>query len=155
MPRTQNEIVARLHKIQAAGCDMFGFATEVLAAYLDKEHIAEFVKPETDLSEWVPEPLDQAGEAGAEYLDFAFGKAEDHRGISAGRSIIKLAEFAWLQGRDDVVAAMDDTPYPNYGVPQLMVYARMFELPVPNSPTLARMGQGKRCVPHCDSGCGN
>lgn len=156
MARSQDEIAARIREVRAADDDLFGFRTEVLAEYLDREHFREFAKPDADLSDWAaPESLAAAAEQGASYLAFAFGKALDHRGLSAARSVEKLAECAWLQGRDDVVAAMENAGYAQYGVPKLLVYAAAFDLPVPEDEALARMGRGEECDPDgCEAGCG-
>lgn len=151
--RTQDEIAARLRSIRASGGDVFGFRAEVLASYLDRDHVAEFVEP--DLSRWCVTPLTEASAEAADYLVFAFGKARDHRGVSASRSVEKLTEWAWLAGRDDVVEAMREADYPKYGVPMLLAYAAGFDLPVPDDEALARMGRGQVCDPDgCDAGCG-
>jgi hypothetical protein len=139
--RTQTEIVDRLRVARMD--DFFGFKTEVLASFLDAEHVAEFCKPDAELSDWTA--LTDAATEGAEYLAFAFGKAEDHRGISAERSVQKMTEYAWLQGRDDVVKAMDDAGFAQYGVPKLITYAKAFELPVPEGDWIENMAQGRPC----------
>jgi hypothetical protein len=149
--RSQTEIVERLRVARMD--DFFGFKTEVLASFLDAEHAMEFCKPNADLSDWIV--LTDVATAGAEYLAFAFDKAEDHRGISAERSVEKMTEYAWLQGRDDVVKAMDDAGYARYGVPKLVAYARAFDLPIPEGQWIENMAQGRRCEPGCDIGCGS
>ena len=153
--RTQDEIVARIRAVEAE--DWMGFHTEVLLDSLDYEHAKGWLKPETTAGEWDrTEPTDLAVEA-REYLDFAVGKILDHRGISAGRSVDKLTELAWLLGRDDVLAAMDTADYPQYGAPKVKVFAHGMgwaDLWPAADVGLERMAAGEPCRPGCQNGCG-
>lgn len=119
--RSQDDIFARA---QAAD-DMFGWAHEVLLPYLDFEHAKPILNDGVTADEWARYANDpaQIGEAAREYHLFALGKIEDERGISAERSVIKLREFAWLMGLDDVVAAMDAAGYAPYGAPKVAAFA--------------------------------
>jgi hypothetical protein len=71
------------------------------------------------------DPADIENAARAYYL-FALGKIDNERGISAERSVIKLREYAWLAGRDDVVAAMDAADYTPYGAPKVALFGQAF-----------------------------
>lgn len=150
--RSQDDIVARIRQIQTSGEDFFGFRIDALCGLLDAEHVRPFLKEEADLTLWPePQPVE---EQGREYLEFAFGKALDHRGLSADRSVQKLAEYAWALGRDDVAEQMGrDENYPQYGAPALVIFAKAFGWPVPDDPDLARMAQGEPCEPGCQDGC--
>lgn len=119
--RTSAEIYARA---QAAD-DPFGWAQEVLLNYCDYETVQPLLVDGITADDWTREAPDRAkvGEAAHSYYEFALGKIEDERGISAERSVIKLREYAWLMGRDDVVAAMDAAPYPQYGAPKVAAFA--------------------------------
>ncbi len=121
------------------------FRIEVLGAYLaDKLEDPTKVLPLTE--EAVKAEL-------LDYLDFAFGKAINHRGISASRSIQKLSTWAWILDLDDLVAfAEDDKNYPQYGVPILKKFAEHFEIEMPEA--ILDWPDGKPCVPNCDEGCG-
>jgi len=92
-------------------------------------------------------------EGPSEYLEFAIGKIQGHRGISAGRSVDKLREMAWLLGRDDVMAAMDKADYQNYGAPKIKAFAEGMGLPWPDDEDLARMALGYPCTDDCEGGC--
>jgi hypothetical protein len=150
--RTQEEIVTRF---EAAIDDMFGFQREVLLGAMDYEHAKPFLKEDVTEAEWQESRSDTA-EAARGYLDFAIGKIVDHRGISAGRSVEKLTEYAWLLGRDDVVAAMEAADYTNYGAPKVKAFAEGMGLPWPtDDPRLVRMAEGLPCrTDGCDEGCG-
>ena len=123
--RTQDEIVAR---IQSRPRGLLAFDVELLCGYLDLEHGRLFLKDpdgtsEDDWNATRDDPAQVLTDA-ATYLDFAFGKALDHRGISACRSVQKLTEWAWLMGHDDLAERMArDENYPQYGVPALQMFA--------------------------------
>ena len=66
----------------------------------------------TDVMEAVQDFLD--------YMVFAWMKANDERGISAGRSIIKLSAWMKILSRPDVADILnDDSLYAPYGKPAL------------------------------------
>lgn len=119
--RTQDEIAARFAAADAA----FGWDREVLAMQMEYEHIRSALNDDVTPEQWAEARATEADveTAAREYLLFAVGKAADARGISAQRSVIKLAEFAWLLGRDDVITAMDAAPYRPYGKPKLRAFA--------------------------------
>jgi hypothetical protein len=150
--RTQDEIVARIEAV--ADEDFMGFRTEVLVTALDYEHARAYLKPEVTYEEWeVDRPSDLDAQARG-YYGFALGKIRDHRGISASRSVAKLSEYAWLLGRDDVVAALEAAEYAQYGAPMVKAFAAGFGLDWPDEPELTRMAAGLPCEPGCDWGCG-
>lgn len=149
--RDQDLIVSRIEAVKAE--DFFGFAREVLIGALDFEHAKPFLKPEVTADQWDTPTVDSLTRQAVEYLEFAYGKALDHRGISAGRSVDKLREYAWLLGRDDVVGEMDSASYENYGAPKLKAFAEGMGLPVSDDPQFLRMASGDTCSPGCESGC--
>jgi hypothetical protein len=151
-PRSQDEIVERAR----AAADIFGSRKAVLVPALDYEHAREFLKAEITEKEWPPIPSrDKLLADAREYFAFALGKIRDHRGISASRSVDKLTEFAWLLGRDDVVAAMEAADYSQYGAPKVKVFADGFGLDWPESQDMTRMAAGEPCTPDCEEGCGS
>lgn len=150
MTRTQEEILARFNAVDS----FFGYEREILAEAMDVQTLAAVGIDATALADW--RQLTHADlEAAAEsYLEFAIGKIEEHRGLSADRSVTKLREYAWLLGRDDVVEAMDATGYAQYGAPKVRVFARKFGWPWPDSASLNRMAAGASCRIDCEDGCG-
>lgn len=152
--RTGEEMLARLNAV--AEDDVFGFRREVLLAWMPYEQAYAFLRSDTTAEEWAAvvategDP-DRAAEG---YLEFAVGKILDHRGISAGRSVDKLTEYAWLLGRDDVVAAMDAEPYEQYGAPKVKAFAVGMGWPWPAGDELQRMADGDPCRDGCEEGCG-
>lgn len=149
--RTVEEITARLRQ---GADDVFGWRFEVLVRYLTAEQVQEFT-PGVDLSAWVIAPLhaEPIAEEVRSYMAFAWGKVEDHRGLSAGRSVEKIGAWLWVLGLDDMLAAMTAAEYQNYGAPQLAVVCRLLNLPIPPGEWAQRMIASLPCQPGCDEGC--
>ncbi|MEC3995056.1 hypothetical protein VSR01_16545 [Actinacidiphila sp. DG2A-62] len=126
LTRTAEEITARASATNPA--DPFGWTLEVLLPYLEFDAVRPFLKAETTEQDWADARSDAAAleSAARAYYLFALDKIADQRGISADRSVIKLREYAWLAGRDDVVAAMDAAEYPEYGAPKVRVFGEAF-----------------------------
>jgi len=158
--RPQQEILDRVRALNLGppADDFLGFRREVLIGALGYEHAKAWLKDDVTVEAWQPLTTDEEVlGAAAGYLVFAWEKAVGHRGISANRSVSKLAEYAWLLGRDDLVEQMDAAPYPQYGVPKLVVVAEGLGLSLPlggDLDALARMARGLPCRPGCDEGCG-
>ena len=149
--RTQEEIVA---KMSTKSDSFFGFDKEVYVLGLDFEHAKPFLEEGTTAEQCPTRTEAEVTKEAAGYAEFAWGKAEDHRGLSAGRSVEKLTAFAWLLGRDDVVAAMEAAGYAQYGCPKLKAFCDGMGFPVPDSEELMRMMRGESCSDYCESGCG-
>ena len=86
------------------------------------------------------------------YMAFALGKAEDHRGLSAGRSVDKLRAWAWVLCDDDRFRE-GQQPYRNYGVPILKAMCEHYGFDFPQHGPLQAMAQGLPCRPDCNEGC--
>lgn len=152
--RTQEEILARYQDITRAETDWMGFRREALAALMDGATLKKTGDYTVGLEHTIEasDPVVLLGE----YFEFACGKASDHRGISAGRSIDKLTEYAWAAGFDDAVTAIDAAGYENYGAPKLYALSECVDTltwPVDDE-ALHRMSLGQPCNEDCQSGCG-
>lgn len=126
--RTQDEISARFDDAE----DWLGFAREVLIDHLDYGHAKEYLKDDVTAEQWEAARNADLDAEIRRYLEFAVQKIRNQRGISAERSTIKLREMAWLAGRDDIVKAMDDAEYPNYGEPKVRAFAEGMGLDWPD-----------------------
>lgn len=161
MARTQEEILAKFRSVSAEG-GLFDFRPEVLAESMDLPTLKQVLpdyEAENPGTTFPLVPVDTLDERARGYLAFAITKALDHRGLSAGRSVQKLEMYAWLMGKDDVVTAMDEAGYTNYGVPKLKAFAEGMGYPFTVSEyyeqaELDRMAEGKRCREDCEEGCG-
>lgn len=151
--KTQEEIVAKIEDAKVN--DPFGFTLEVLVCALDYEHAKPYLKPEITAADWTPETTDEASvvKAAETYMEFAWGKAQNHRGISASRSVTKMEAYAWLLGRDDIVEMMAVDSYRQYGCPQLAVMCTAMGWPIPTDAGTQNMIAGKPCEPGCYEGC--
>lgn len=158
--RTPVQIVD--HCLAITGEDTFGWQRQTVIIYglsfADAQRLG-FVKPGTEDDGSWPEPSVERTEAAARgYLVFAIGKAIDHRGISASRSVEKLAAFAWLLGSDATVKSIHAADYAQYGAPQLKAFAIGMgwsgAWEVHATPELERMAEGRPCHDGCDDGCG-
>lgn len=154
--RTQDEIVERINNDRS----MFNFAAEVLLPYLDFDHAKPFLKEEATRDMWEEDGrqaltkeaiLDEL----TKYMAFAWGKVENHRALSAGRSVEKLSAWVWLLGDDATLKAVEEAGYAQYGAPKLAVICHAYNLPIPGEETVQRMIEGKPCVDGCHEGCGD
>ncbi len=98
--RTDEEILARIEAVKNE--DWLGTQTSDLLVRLPFEKAAPYLKPEVTASEWKQEPRDRDALIAEmlDYMPFAWNKANDERGISAGRSMDHYAAWTWLVGDD-------------------------------------------------------
>lgn len=147
--RTQEEILERIN----TSTSMFGWDVEVLAMYLGFDAAESIRRPEITREAWENDQHSQERENVledfADYMQFAIGKAIDHRGISASRSIEKLQTWQWLLGDEP----HPDEPYRNYGAPILKAVCEQYGFPVPDDERFLRMADGERCRDDCMEGC--
>lgn len=151
--RNAEEIVAWLKSVKD---DFLGFSHEVALSYLTFEQAKPFLKPEATADKWpTPRPLTREAvlEDMKNYMDFAWGKVEDHRGISAGRSVQKMEAWVALLG-DDWLVVTKNADYPNYGAPILKALCEHYQFPMPESEALKNMAAGEPCYIGCEEGCG-
>jgi len=99
--RSQDEIVAEIERIKDE--DFFGFKIGDLIGYLDYGHAKQYLKPEATAEDWKQSPSDRESilKQMEEYMEFAWGKANDERGISAGRSLAHYTVWVWMIGDQD------------------------------------------------------
>ncbi len=135
---------------------MLGFWAEVPLEFVTFDDAKKNLDMKPDAKPWDATPYTPVAvtEAAKKYMEFAWGKVEDHRGISAGRSVEKIGMFMWLLMRDDVLNAMREADYRNYGAPKLKAACDLLKWPMPDDAGILRMARGLSCVPGCSQGCG-
>lgn len=144
--RSQEEIVAKINSEDS----FFGFGKQVYVSVLDFEHAKQYLKDGVTEEEWAEAQVTDVRREFETYLDFAIGKALDHRGLSAHRSVEKLNAWSWLMGHDEPI----EEPYPTYGVPILKALAERHDVPWPQgNEDLDRMARGEPCRENCNEGC--
>ena len=98
--RTDEEILARIEAVKAD--DWMGTQTSDLIVRLPFEKAQPYLKPEAKAEDWKIAPRDRdallAEMLG--YMPFAWGKANNERGLSAGRSMDHYSAWTWLAGDD-------------------------------------------------------
>ncbi len=153
--KTQEEIVARIEEVKP--CDWMGTQFDALIVYLDVQHLRPFLKKDMDpvsLAGWEPPDLTREGviKDTLEYLDFAFEKAINHRGISASRSVEHMQAYLWLLGDNDLLAyAENEKNYTCYGVPILKAISEKYDKPMPAA--ILNWPSFEPCKPDCEEGC--
>ena len=116
--RTQEEILQKIKDVEKE--DFFGTIRDDLLQFLKFENAKQFLLENTE-EEWreiYKEPSEEnIKKEMREYLGFAFGKAEDERGLSAGRSMQHYYGWIWLLDKEDYFGDVRD--YSKYGIPYL------------------------------------
>ena len=83
---------------------------------------------------------------------------QDHRGLSAGRSIDHFRAWLWMDGEDELVEQInsEDIPFAQYGAPILKAISEKYGAPTPDDDATLRMMLGSICEPDgCPyEGCG-
>ena len=122
--RTDAEIVDRIRKIEKI--DFFGFVRGDLIGFLPFESAKPFLKDEATSDGWEPSERDYDSVKAAmhDYMEFAWGKANGNRGLSAGRSLCHYQAWLWMLGEEEAAEALDN--YSHYGKPQLRAICEKF-----------------------------
>src|SRR3972149_3026035 len=149
--RPQEQIVKRIERKQK---EVMSFEPEVLMLYLDFEHAKPMLKPEATEKDWngchTPYTRENVLKEAETYMrEYGWAECQEHRGISAERTIMKMTAWAWLLEEDDLLQKMKDTEYQNYGAPKLKVVCEHFGWPIPNDEPTQRMMGGQMCRVDC------
>ncbi len=159
---TQAQIVAKIE----SSTSFFGFDVEVYAMFLDYDHakylLKEDARAKVKKAEWnknvVSLTEDNVKAEMKDYMSFAIGKALDHRGISASRSVEKMQAYCAIL---EIGNQIHWEWYAQYGAPILKEICDMMGWQAMYTTDLtygveqfARMADGKRCSDDCMEGCG-
>lgn len=148
--RTPEEIAAHIKSSHA----FFDFTDEVLSPYLPYSAWGEAgleAAKGVDVTQIVPKEIDPEAikKEMLEYLAFAWGKCEDHRGLSAQRSISKLRAWVWLlEDAESIEFLGKDSNYAPYGAPMLAFLSQKYGAPQPTGEYIEMMIAGDNC-PDC------
>ncbi len=129
---SQDEIVARIKERRRAE-DVFGFEISEYLDWLDFDHAKQFLKDGVTAAEWIDRPFaptrERVIQAIRDYMPFAWEKANNQRGISAGRSIMQIQAWLWLLDGREREMAPKLSNYSDYGKPQLRAICEHFAIP--------------------------
>lgn len=120
--RTTEQILLRIKDIEED--DFFGVGRMRLIEQLPFEHAKTWLSTEISEKEWEPETK-SIKELVHSYLEFAWGKANDCRGLSANRSIDHFRALLWLDAIEDLSTTMDAL-YRYYGKPNLVYISELY-----------------------------
>ena len=116
--KTQQQIVNRINAIRSD--DYFGWHTNDLVLHLKYEHAKQFLDDDVTAVQWADLMEKRSPkELIADYMEFAWDKANNCRGISAGRSLEHMKAWVWLDGQDDLLNIIE-ADYDHYGKPHLV-----------------------------------
>lgn len=127
--KTDQEILARIEEVEKA--DWMGTQRGDLVVRLPYALAKQYLREDGDMDEakWdagraeLLAPMDLI----KDYLPFAWDKANNCRGLSAGRSLEHILTWLWLEGYDKLVAEHFQH-YEAYGKLQLVVASELVNL---------------------------
>lgn len=99
-PRTDDEIISRINVVTDR--DFLGFEVSDLVVRLEYEKAKQFITTDVIQKDWEVvsrEPADAISMM-HDYMPFAWDKANNCRGLSAGRSLSHYSAWIWLAGDD-------------------------------------------------------
>ena len=112
LARTQDEIVERIELRR--GRDLLGFEISEYIGFLDFDHARPYLKPETTKEEWPTDGQADPIQTMCDYMPFAWGKANDCRGISANRSVYHCIAWLWLASEEDELKWIETEGWSGY-----------------------------------------
>lgn len=123
--RTDEEILHRIHNDDLFD-DFFGTIHSDLVHYLPFELAKAFLIDTVKEENWKPNgrEADDIKKQILDYMEFAWGKANNCRGLSAGRSINHMQAWLWMLGETNAATAIG--VYSHYGKPQLRAICEHF-----------------------------
>jgi hypothetical protein len=157
--RSHEEIVARARAVRDDRFrDPLGAELGDLITQLEWDDAKEFLHAGAKRETWQPMPLHAAKEGAVAYIQFAIGKMDRHRGLSAGRSIDHMRAWIWLFTDTDWTNRMEAAGYQNYGAPKVRVFCQAMGLQemwdLYSTPEVRNMAEGLPCREDCEEGCG-
>ncbi len=124
--RTQEEILQKIEDYKSD--DFFGHKRGDLIDFLTFENARPFLKEGVTAEQWEPTPNTQEAIKAKiiEYMPFAWGKANDMRGLSASRSIEHMEAWIWMYGEEGLWDKIEAIGYEHYGKQKLIAICEHF-----------------------------
>jgi len=126
--RTQKEILNKIEEIKDS--DFFGFKTSDLIGYLSFNNAKQYLKEGVTGDQWEQKGRDHESIKNEmiDYMDFAWGKANNCRGISAGRTMNHYSIWVWMLGDEINNKFSDLEDYEFYGKDNLVELCEFLSL---------------------------
>lgn len=127
MERTTAEILEKINQLDSDNSDFFGFQRSGIIEYLSFDDAKLFLKEGASREKWgdvKSRTHESIKDEILSYMPFAWEKANDNRGLSAGRSINHMQAWLWMMGEDNAAEAIRG--YSMYGKPQLRAICEHF-----------------------------
>lgn len=124
--RTLEEIKKRIEEHVA---DKSPLGNRMMIAACGGVHPLMYFHPDYIKEGYQPDPLTEEAviDAMRKYIDFAFEKAHNQRGLSANRSIWKFTQWLWLIEDEALLDFAENSDnYPMYGLPILRAIAEKY-----------------------------
>lgn len=135
--RPVEDIISRIKNKE--NIDPFNFTLEVWLPFLTYEQLkyADLMKESLTEEEWTkevhtPYTRENVTQEMREYMPFAWEKAQNQRGLSANRSLIKMQAWMWLLMDDEGIKEMNQVEYAPYGEPVLEYICKRYDFPMPD-----------------------
>lgn len=156
--RTTEEMAAKLKERKGTFLDFF---PEIILGYMSWDDALPFLDAaavakageEVVKTKWTVRPNTRESilEEMKDYMEFAWDKALNHRGLSANRSVDKMKAWCWLLSEDEKI---DWENYAQYGAPILKQICELYGFPMPDGSDAQNMAAGSPCEVGCNRGCG-
>lgn len=125
--KTDEEIIERIKFVEPV--DWMGVMKIDLIGFLSYEAARAFLNEDITEEQWNAQRYTDPIKAAREYLPFAWTKANDRRGLSAGRSLDHLSVYLWVAGYDSLVASHFFGRWNHYGKLQLVIASALCGFP--------------------------
>lgn len=132
LPRTPDEILARMTSADVVERDQFGVERSRYLEALPHEKALPYLKADSPLRDpaaWAKVQMtstEGVRAAIADYLTYAWQKANTRRALSSLRSLCHFAGLLWLLRSDEADRVLEQLPrWACYGKPQLVMVAEM------------------------------
>lgn len=151
--RSDAEIMARMEEVGSE--DFFGTQQSDLMDYLPFSLVKPFLKDDVTEEKWKEFEKSRKPESIkaqiADYMTFALGKAHDHRGLSAIRSVDHFKAWTWMLEEDSKI---DWSLSGQYGCGVLKQIIDLYQIEVEFGQDFILMAAGEPCSEDCEDGCG-
>lgn len=132
--RTQDEIVARIRDPEVERRDTpFGVERSRYLQALEYENARQFLRADQDPKAWSETVLrteERVREEIADYLKYAWEKANGRRALSAQRTLLQFSGLLWLLSSPEAEEIIDDLEdWTHYGKPQLVRVSELVDFP--------------------------